>query len=145
MQKNLEGAVIPETALPPTKRGLHWVFENLIVYSGEDLEEGFHNCLSLHNRQGTHGVGTRMGHFLGVYAGEVPDLDPIAGCMVLYQWITVDPKIEKRKAIKKLLRRHPTLRQDLQRNAVRINGDVVRDRGGKAVLTQKLKTLDRFK
>lgn len=86
-----------------------------------------------------------MGHFLGVYAGEVPDLDPIAGCMVLYQWITVYPKIEKRKAIKKLLRRHPTLRQDLQRNAVRINGDVVRDRGGKAVLTQKLKTLDRFK
>ena len=146
---NLRGEVVERH---PTRRGLHWIFENMIVYSGPDLEEGFHAVLSLHNRQGTRGVGRRMGRWLGVYFGEVPaiylDKSNPASARILYEWTTIDPKVEKRKKLKKFLRKHPQIKMDLQRIGIRatVNGDVLRGKSrihekGRIKKTQKQRTL----
>jgi len=139
----------PGKARHPTAKGLHWVFENMIVYSGPDLEEGFHACLSLHNRQGTRGVGRRMGRWLGVYFGEVPaiylDRSSPASSRILYEWTTIDPKVEKRKKLKKFFRKYPQVRNDLAcHEPIRENGEVVRDSAGRAKLWHRLRPLEAY-
>ena len=138
MQSNLEGVVIEKK--PPTRAGLVWIFHNCLIYT-DDFRDVFTMLSSERRRK-------KIGEFHGVIFGEVPDLGPVSAsnCRILYEWIRDDPRIEEHKRVKRFLRKHPELKQDLRRDTVRNErGEVVRDTRGRAKKTQRLKTLDRFK
>lgn len=136
LQHNLESQAIESR--PPTRAGLIWIFEYCLVYT-DDPRDILAMGASKRRRK-------KMGPYYGVIMGEVPDLDPHSpeGSRILYEWIKNDPKIERHKKLKHFLKAHPQVKNDLQREAIRVNGEVVRDRAGRVKHTQKIKTLDRF-
>lgn len=104
----LDGTIMPSPR-PATRAGLVWVCENCLIYS-DDFRDFLTMASSERRRK-------KMGLLLGVIIGETPDLPQLSwiNTRIIYEWIRDDPKIEARKRLKRFLRKHPKVRQDLTR------------------------------
>lgn len=119
IQLNLDLQRVAENR-PLTRKGLVWIFENCLVYT-DDYRDILTMGMSKRRRK-------KMGQYWGIIFGEVPDLGEISASnsRILYEWIRDDPKIEKRKKLKRFLRAHPKLKKDLKGVLMMKDGKTIR-------------------